>query len=100
MADYEWRCCASCHVEKPRLAFSKDNANKSGLSSWCRECQRAARQLRAQREARKLSKAATAWDNALTGAFIERPPFHSSYTETDDVVQFLTSHARAWGRNL
>lgn len=32
------KCCSQCHIEKPIDAFHKDNSQKSGYRSACKEC--------------------------------------------------------------
>lgn len=54
--------CTNCKKEKPDKHFRKDKRTKSGLSSWCADCQREAnRKCKSKRPREEKAECARKW---------------------------------------
>lgn len=52
------KTCIRCHQEKPELDFGKSSMRKSGLLSWCKECESARSKAKYEkRKEQQLTKA-------------------------------------------
>lgn len=76
----ETKACTKCGEAKPRSGFHPDKTKKSGLRSWCRECQNDATSA--------YGKAHPAGNNQRTRAAFERSQARS--------VALAANHGKEW----